>query len=482
MNVAFITSETAPFASTGGLADVAASLPKALYERGLNVVRIMPLYRRVAESGLELRNTGLQLDIPVGYRNLYGEVWYVENPPPRTYFIRREEFFDRSELYSLPERDYDDNCERFVFFQKAAVECLDALGLDVDVVHCNDWQSGLIPMYLSHGLTGRGRNRLEKALFTIHNLAYQGLFPGSDFPTTGLPFSCFDIGMLEFYGNMNFIKAGIATADMVTTVSDTYAREIQTPAFGCGLEGVLQEVADRLHGIVNGVDYSVWDPATDELIPANYSTDDFSGKAACRTALLERFGLKAKPDIPVVGMVTRLVDQKGMDILAEAIPALMEQGTIRLVLLGSGRLEYNNLCRSWQSRWPEMFAAEIGYNPVLAREIEAGADMFLMPSRFEPCGLNQLYSLRYGTIPVVHATGGLADTVEDVAEDGSAGNGIVFTQYTADALAEAVNRAVTLFQDRRTWRQIQVRAMEADYSWDRSAGDYIKLYESMLGD
>lgn len=482
MKIVFATSEITPYASTGGLADVGAALPVALQAQGLDVIRVMPMYRRVLEDDRSRTDTGLRLNIPVGLRTLQAEIWQSGEAGPTTYFIRKDEFYDRRELYSLPERDYDDNFERFVFFQKAVVALMDALTIRADIVHANDWQTGLIPYFLDYGIQGMGRGRKEKVVYTIHNLAYQGIFADTDFPYSNLPYSCFSLDELEFYGNINCMKGGIIRADLLTTVSKRYSQEILTPEFGCGLEGVLLDAQHKLHGIVNGVDYSTWEPSTDILIAAPFSVENLDGKNTCQKALLERMGLKAPASgrrTPVIGMVSRLVDQKGMDILAEAMDRIMAED-VYFVLLGSGQEEYQEMCQAWSRKWPDRFGVYIGYHNGLAHQIEAGADLFMMPSKFEPCGLNQLYSLRYGTIPIVHATGGLDDTIQDISADGSSGNGFKFTDYTVQSLLASIKRALSLFKTGKQWTAIQKRAMKEEFSWSKSAKEYIALYESLM--
>jgi starch synthase len=480
MKTVFVSSEATPYASTGGLADVAAALPVALKGQGMQVCRVMPMYRRVIESTHAMRDTGWRLDVPVGLRTLTAEVWISEDEPVVTYFIRKDEFFDRRELYSLPDRDYDDNFERFVFFQKAVVALLDRLGLQADIVHANDWQTALIPYFLKYGIRGMGREQTEKTVFTVHNLAYQGIFPAETFPYTNLPFSVFSLAHVEYYGNINCMKGALVSADHITTVSKRYAQEILTPEYGCGLEGVLAGVKDNLTGILNGVDYRVWDPSRDHMIPANYSSKDLAGKQTCREHVLQRMGLGKQKDgdIPVIGMVSRLVDQKGFDLLAESMEAIMQHDVI-FILLGSGREEYQALCRTWTATWPDRFAAVIGFDVELSHEIEAGADIFLMPSRFEPCGLNQLYSLKYGTVPLVYATGGLDDTIERVSKDADTGTGFKFDGYTSEALIAELERALSLYKNPAAWKALQLRGMEADFSWNQSAAAYIRLYESL---
>lgn len=478
MNVVFVSSEVTPYASTGGLAEVAAALPKALAAQGIAISRIMPLYRKVAESGHHLVDMRIQLHVPVGFRTYRAEVWKCDDIQPTTYFIRRDEFFDRSQLYSLPDRDYDDNFERFVFFQKAAVALIDRLELKPDIVHCNDWQTGLVPYFLRHGMQGGGRAGREKVVFTIHNLAYQGIFPGNEYPVTNLPFSCFSIGAIEFFGNINCLKAGLTGADRITTVSETYAREIQSAAAGCGLEGVLQERSARLRGIVNGIDADLWNPADDRNLASQYSAESFAGKQACREHLCARMRVHQSVDTPILGMVTRLVDQKGLDILAGAMPEIMKRELV-FVLLGTGSEAYEKMCAQWMRSWPGKFGGKLAFDPKMAHRIFAGSDMFIMPSRFEPCGLNQLYAMRYGSVPIVHAVGGLDDTVVDV-DARPDGFGFKFRDYTSQALLAAVDSALAAFRDRERWSLIVRRAMQQDFSWRRSSAAYADLYRELV--
>jgi len=474
----FSSSEIAPFASTGGLGEVSRSLPAALRRLGVDLWRVMPLYRQVAEGGHRIADTGLRLKIPIGFRMHTAEVWNHPEDETPTYFIRRDEYFDRRELYALPDRDYTDNFERFVFFQKAVVALIDALGFAPDIVHGNDWTSGLIPLYLRHGIGGVGRTGREAAVFTVHNLAYQGIYPGGEFAMTNLPFSCFSIEGVEFFGNLNCMKAGLTSSAMTTTVSRSYAEEIRTPAGGCGLDGVLQSLGGRLVGIQNGVDDQIWNPGHDRLIKVAFDADHPEGKSACKAALLARSGFSHAMDVPLVGMISRLVDQKGLDLLAEAMPALMAM-PLKIVLLGSGQEKYQVLCAEWARRWPDRFSATLGFDHKLAHRIESGADLFLMPSRSEPCGLSQLYALRYGTIPIVHATGGLKDTVREAGEGGLTGNGFRFESYTTPALLDAVQRALAMYAKPEAWTALRKRGMLEDHSWSKSAGEYLRLYEQV---
>ena len=484
MIIIFASSEIRPYATTGGLGEVSYSLPRALHELGLRVIRIMPMYRSCAEGSHPVRDTGLRMKIPVGFQVYPAEVWVDDSSKPITYFIRRDEYFDRRGIYGLPERDYDDNFERYVFFQKAVVALIDELRLTPDILHCNDWATALIPLYLSFGLQGMGRDKGSiRSVFSIHNLAYQGSFSATEFATTNLPFSCFSIQLMEFYGHINCLKAGLMSADGVTTVSQGYAQEILTPEFGSGLDGVLRSLGDRFQGITNGADYSIWDPAHDPLIARTYSADDLTGKRECKQALFNRLGFQHKPEQRMlVGMVSRLVDQKGLDLLVEVIPNLM-QLPICFAILGSGEPKYHNACSDWMARWPGQFHATHGFNETLAHQIQSGSDVFLMPSKFEPCGLGQLYAKRYGTVPIVHPTGGLKDTVKELDTAKDTGSGFLFSSYEASELLRAVQDAVELYNTKRdVWQKILSRIMQEDHSWIKSAKQYSDLYKKVTAE
>ena len=480
MKIAFVTSESVPYASTGGLGEVCGALPAALASLGHEVIQFMPLYRHVAEGDIPLEDAGFQVSVPMGQVTRRADVVCAERNGIRTYFIGRDEYFDRSHLYSLPQRDYEDNFERFVFFQKAAVEVLDFIRFNADIVHAHDWQSALMPLFLHFGAGGLGRSDGGRSVLTIHNLAYQGVFPASAFGITNLPRRCFTVDSLEYYGQISCLKGGALAADMVTTVSETYAREIQTEAMGYGLHGVLSGLGDRLVGIANGIDYRNWNPATDPLIAERFSADTTGeGKAACKDALLREFDLPSDPQIPLFGMVTRLVDMKGLDLLEKAMPKLMKK-KVAIVLLGSGQEKYHALCRQWAERWPGKFACRLEYNAGVAHRVYAGSDLYLMPSRVEPCGLGQIYGMRYGAVPVVHTTGGLADTVEDLSPDGSTGTGVRFDRYDAASLLGAIQRAIGFYRAPGRWKRIGRRIMEQDFTWTRSAREYVDVYSSLL--
>jgi starch synthase len=356
---------------------------------------------------------------------------------------------------------------------------IDQLKLGIDVVHCNDWQAGLLPSFLAHGIQGSWRGHRERTIFTIHNLGYQGIFSGNDYSMTNLPFSCFSVETMEFYGNINCVKNGITASDLVTTVSPTYAQEIQKTENGFGLHGVLASAKGRLVGILNGIDAEERDPATDRGIAKNFSAQDLAGKAACRKALLAAAGLQVKPTSPVLGVVTRLTEQKGMELLGASMPALMERD-LGIVLLGRGDAKIEEECRSWATRWPGKVAVKVAYDPDFARVLCAGADLLLMPSRYEPCGLQQLYAMRYGTVPIVHAVGGLADTVVDVASTQPRGYGFTFAEFTSAALTSCIERALELFRRPEAWVPLQKRCMQQDFAWPRFAKEYKAVYERAL--
>jgi starch synthase len=482
MNVLFAASECVPFASTGGLGDVAASLPKALVQLGARVTRVMPYYRAVREGRHAVETLPLSLEIPIGRGVRRAEFARLERDGVTTYFVVRDEYFDRSHLYALPHRAYEDNFERYLFFQKAVVGLIDALGLAPDILHANDWQTALLPYFLRHGIHGRGRAGGERTVFTVHNLAYQGVFPSEDFALANLPPSLFSLRGLEFFGQLNCLKGALYAADAITTVSRTYAREIQAPDLGCGLDGVIRERAGDLHGIVNGIDYDTWDPARDPRLPFHYRSGDLAGKARCRAQLCARVGFPDDRDALLIGMVSRLTEQKGFDLLRTAMAGVMDR-PVRLVFLGSGEARYQDLCLEWQRRWPERVHASIAFDQDLAHWIEAGADAFLMPSRYEPCGLNQLYSLRYGTPPIVSRTGGLLDTVEPVtslADARRAGTGFHLSEYTAAGLHAALDLALEVYRQPKVWAALQRRAMEQDFSWDSTAREYLAVYRQLV--
>jgi starch synthase len=478
VRVLFASSEVAPFSKTGGLADVSGALPQALARLGLEVRVVTPLYRAIREGPWGLARRGEARVASQGSSVERVALWEGALPGggPPVWFVDHPGSFDRPGLYGEGGRDYPDNLERFALFCRAVLQWSRTSGWVPDVVHCNDWQTALVPVYLR--ASGDRLWDPVASVLTIHNLAYQGLFPAEKFALLGLPEDLFTPRYLEFWGRVNLLKGGLVFADILNTVSETYAREIQSPEFGCGLEGVLRERAQDLHGILNGVDYSVWDPRHDPHIPARYGPEDLSGKATCKAALQREVGLREEPGVPLFGMVSRLVEQKGVDLVAGCVDRFPQAGA-QLVLLGTGEPEYEALLREAGERHPGWVAVRIGFDERLAHWIEAGCDAFLMPSRYEPSGLNQLYSLRYGTVPVVRKTGGLADSVVDATPEALArgqATGFVFEEYSPEAFWRAVDRALLAYRDPETWRRLVQAGMAADFSWDRAARRYVDLY------
>ena len=483
-NVAVIASEAVPFAKTGGLADVAGALPRALEHLGHSASLFLPYYRVARHGALPISATGLRLRIPIGTRMVDGTVYTTVLPGSevRVYLIDGADYFDRPQLYGEDGADYTDNCERFVFFGRAVLETIRILGLRFDVLHCNDWQTGLIPVYLEEHYRRRPEFASVGTLLTVHNLAYQGSFWHWDMPLTGLDWRLFNWRQLEFHGRLNFLKAGLVYADLLNTVSPTYAREIQTPALGRGLDGLLRSRRQDLHGIVNGIDLSVWSPSLEPMLAARYdaSTVD-EGKAACKAQLQRLTKLPERPDVPILAQIGRLDPQKGWDLLAEVADDLL-RGDVQMVVLGEGHARYQTLLRKLADAHPSKLRVFLEFSSPLAHQIEAGADIFLMPSLYEPCGLNQLYSLVHGTVPVVRSTGGLADTVVDATakniEDGTA-TGFAFQEPTPAALRGAIDRALTLWPQRGLWKAIVQEGMRGDWSWEHSAREYVRLYHEV---
>jgi len=478
MKVSFLASEVIPYAKTGGLADVAGALPRFLSGLGADVRVYMPLYREVRKKDLPLAPVLDRAALELGGEKIPFAVFEHRASGVSTFFIDRPEYFDRDQLYGTPAGDYPDNGERFAFFSRAALETMRLTGFRPDVVHGHDWQAALTFAYLRFAYAGDPFFGRTRSLFTIHNLAYQGLFDQDLLGRIGLPEALFNLNDLEFYGRVNALKAGILYATAVTTVSPRYSREIQTPEFGCGLDGLLRHRADALHGLLNGVDYHDWDPATDRLIPANYGPADLAGKKRCREELVRMFGLEAPADLPVVGMVTRLAGQKGLDIVCEALDALLALG-LTLVILGTGDQKIQDFLSEARTKNPGRLGLKIAFDERIAHTIYAGSDIFLIPSRYEPCGLTQMYAMKYGTVPVVRATGGLDDSVGEFVPRTGAGTGFKFVEASPDALLTAASRAVKTFRRPDEWRTLLRNAMAADFSWERSAAAYLELYRKI---
>ncbi|HEV2418606.1 MAG TPA: glycogen synthase GlgA [Terriglobia bacterium] len=477
MRIVFVASECVPFSKTGGLADVVGALPEALAALGHEVEVVLPRYRNTQRATIHPNAQNVTLPLSGGFHYAALESGPVMKGA-RHHLVELPEFFDRDGLYQTKEGvDYADNAQRFAAFSLAALEGLKRVSQPPDVIHCHDWQTALTPVYLKRLYPRDPFFARTSTLLTIHNLSYQGLFPPEVLPQISLDGSIFSIDGLEFYGKVNFLKGGLLFSDFITTVSRKYAAEIQTPEFGCGLEGVLRNRAGRLQGILNGVDYDVWNPAIDKLIPSSYSPLKLAGKKACKTALLERMGA-AKPDAdcPVIGIVSRFAAQKGFDLIAHLAEKLARMDAI-VVALGTGEPEYEQLFRQLAADYPQKFLVKVAYDNEIAHWIEAGADIFLMPSRYEPCGLNQIYSLKYGTPPVVRATGGLDDTIQEF--DGTGGTGFKFEEYSALALLDALERAVTTYRQPEAWRRLMLNGMAKDFSWTASAKAYAAIYEQL---
>ncbi len=490
MKILIAASEMVPFAKTGGLADVAQALPQALAELGHEVAVVMPFYGCIDRKihNIERVLPEVLVDLPLGRRAI--TVWKTmlngagASAIP-VYLIEDQGLFNRPQLYAENGRDYPDNAFRFAYFCLASLWMLKGLDWIPDVIQCNDWQTALIPTYLSNldYLSADEQLGSIKTLFTIHNLSYQGIFSFYNLEQLGLPATLFQPDGLEFYGNINLLKGGILYSDHISTVSRQYAKEIQTPEFGCGLEGLLTVRADRLTGILNGIDTSIWNPETDPLIPARFTAKKIKNKAACKKHLIQqRMGMPYKAGRPVLGMISRLADQKGFDLLVEILPELLQED-MQFVLLGTGQPEYHKIFKELATLHPEKVAVALEFNDELAHQIEAGSDMFLMPSQFEPCGLNQLYSLRYGTIPIVRKTGGLADSIINVSPAGIAAGkatGFVFTEYSGPALLDTIRKALRLYQEKpESWAKLVENAMTQDFSWHASAQEYEKLFKKL---
>ena len=474
MKILMVASECVPFAKTGGLGDVVGGLSRALAELGVETAVVLPAYRSVLEK-FRSEATDIEIGVALDGTKAAAKVSKVaaDGGAP-VYLIGNEDYFGRPQFYGTPKGDYPDNAERFAFFSKAALEFAGSSG-PWDIIHCHDWQSALMPV-----LNRLGAKKVKpKTILTIHNLAHQGVFPYSEWPLLGIDASYFHPKYLEFYGRINFLKGGILFSDALTTVSRKYAKEILTPEYGSGLEGVLGDRQRDLYGILNGVDYREWSPESDPYIKKKYSAANLRGKAECKKDLQQLYGLPQKSSPPLLGIVSRLVDQKGIDLLLDIIDELLSMD-LQIVVLGAGDPKCQERLSKLPTTHPEKIGVKIGFDNALAHKIEAGADMFLMPSRFEPCGLNQIYSLKYGTVPVVRATGGLDDTIEDFDPLSGKGNGFKFAHYSGEAFLSVIKRGIAVYINKKAWKQVVANGMAADFSWERSAKEYVELYQKVL--
>lgn len=487
MNILFATTEAVPFCKTGGLGDVCGSLPRALASVGQKPTIIMPAFRQALDSGYPVEDTGTTFEIPIGQKRVSGRLLRSQLPGTEVpvYLIEQADYFGRAGLYGENGEDYQDNCERFVFYCRAVLDVIDQLDLQIDVLHCHDWCAGLLPAYIKTLYGDRPPYDRLATLYTIHNLAYQGNFWHWDMALTGLDWKYFNWRQMEFYGNLNFMKTGITFADVISTVSPTYSQEIMRPPLSCGMEGSLQHRREDLFGILNGADYDDWNPRSDQYLGENtFDVTNFdTGKAACKALLQREMGLPESPNVPLLAAVGRLADQKGFDLIARVMQQGALQREAQWVILGTGDPKYHHVLGQMAADHDQKIAVRLEFSNELAHRIEAGADMFVMPSQYEPCGLNQLYSLKYGTVPVVRTTGGLADTVVDTNAQTLAkgqATGFSFAEYTSLALAETLERACSTYADKTVWRQLIKTGMEQDWSWSRSAQKYVELYEQTM--
>lgn len=448
MKIAICASEVVPFAKTGGLADVAGALPLALEGMGEDVIVTLPKYKGIKGSSSVIG------------KNI------------KVHFIANDLYYNRDNLYGDKTGDYPDNLERFSYYVKKTLELLKDIKFKPDIIHAHDWQAALIPVYLKNTYADKGFYKNTKTLLTIHNIGYQGLFAREEFPKLGLDWGLFNPEMLEFYGRINLLKAGIAFSDLINTVSHTYSQEIQTKEFGFGLEGMLTKRRDSLFGILNGLDYSIWNPATDKIIAENFSAKNIAGKSEDKADLQRFCKLPVKKDKPLIGIVSRLAEQKGFDILSEAFDTICKMD-LQMVILGTGDLKYHTLLEAAVKKYPKKISLYLKFDDTLAHKIYAGSDIFLMPSKYEPCGLGQMISLSYATLPLVFKTGGLADTV-------TKDNGFVFDRYTQEDLISILKEALRIFKDNAKWSVLMQRAMKCNFSWKESAKQYIKLYKTAL--
>ena len=475
MKILYVAAEAVPFAKTGGLADVAGSLPKALKADGVDVRVIMPKFGKIPEAYRNAMEHVYDGELPVAWRKKYVGLDKYELDGVTYYFVDNEEYFNREGFYG-----YDDDAERFSFFSRAVLDLLQAMDFWPDVIHTNDWHAGLVNVFLKLEHMGDARYERIKTVYTIHNLKYQGIFPKDVMPDVlGLDWKYFNNGDLEFYDAVNFMKGGIIYADAITTVSKTYAKEIQYPYFGEHLDGLLRSREQDLSGIVNGIDYSVYNPRTDKYIFETYDEESLDRKLDNKIALQKSLGLPERRNVPLIAIVSRLVEPKGMDLAVRMMDEILQHEDIQLVVLGTGEKRYEDWFKGLAWRYPKKVSVNIYFSNELAQRIYAGADIFLMPSKYEPCGIGQLIALRYGTIPVVRQTGGLKDTVQQYNKYTQEGNGFVFENYNAHEMMYALKRALSFYGNYEIWHKIQFNAVQADYSWKRSAKEYEALYERL---
>ena len=474
MKILIASSEAVPYIKTGGLADVAGALLKELRKKKEEAFIVLPLYAAI-KSKYTLHATGKSILVRMGKAAYEGRIFASsKEEKPEAYFIECDELYDRPELYGTSSGDYSDNAIRFIFFSKAVLEVCLAMRIKPDVIHCNDWQTALVPLYLKTLYKGGGYFANTSSIFTDHNLGYQGIFSASTLSYTGLGREYFIPDRLEFYGKLNFMKAGLLYADIINTVSNTYALEIQQKEYGFGLDGVIRKRANELFGIINGIDYEELDPAKDTFLPYKYGVDDLKGKVRCRKALFKEAGFD-RETLPIVSIISRLSSQKGVELVLDSFDSLIAMG-VNLIVLGKGEDAYEKLFEKASDSLKGRIYVHIGFEESLARLIYAGSDFFLMPSQYEPCGLGQLIAMKYGTVPIARKTGGLADTIQDYDHLTHSGTGFLFSDYTPYALQDALKRAICVFTDKAKMKQMASEVMKNNFSWSRSTDKYIELY------
>ena len=479
MNVLIASPEIYPFVKTGGLADVTGALPKALKKLGIDVRVILPKHKGIEERGFPMKYKNYKITCQVSQSFVDAEIVESEYDGITTYLVEKDDYFYRDYLYSTPDGDYLDNAERFIFFAKSILEAMKVIDFIPDVLHCNDWETALSPVFLKSLFKDDPLLRKISTLLTIHNLGYQGIFWHYDMHLLNIGLEYFTPDALEFFGHINFLKGGIVFSDILNTVSRQYSKEIQTVEFGCGLEGILKTRRDDLYGIVNGIDYEEWNPEKDKYIPAKYNEKNLANKKICKAALQGEYGLPVKENIPLIGTISRLADQKGFDLIASSLEDMLSNG-VQYIILGTGERKYHDLFTQLSKQYPKSFAVKIAYDNRLAHLIEAGSDMFLMPSQYEPCGLNQLYSLKYGSVPIVRGVGGLEDTIIDYTKSPDIGTGFKFYDYSKKALLDAVERGLVVYKEQSAWQSLIKKCMSEDFSWEKSANEYVELYKKAM--
>jgi len=481
MKILIASPELYPFVKTGGLADVTGTLPKTLKKLGAEVRVILPKHKGVEELNFPLHYKNFKIACQISQAYVDGEIVESEYDGVAAYLVEKDEYFYRDYLYSTPDGDYLDNAERFIFFSKSILEAIKITGFVPDVLHCNDWETALVPFFLKTLYKDDPHLKDIATLLTLHNLGYQGLFWHHDMHLLNTGWEYFTPDYIEFFGKINFLKAGIVFADILNTVSKQYSEEIQTPEFGHGLDGILRTRKADLYGIINGIDYDEWNPENDRYLPANYSADDMSNKSHCKKALQKTFGLPVNQNIPLLATISRLADQKGFDLIHSSIEDMLTlNGGLQYIVLGTGDRKYHDIFTDVAKEFPKSFAIKIAYDNALAHLIEGGADMFLMPSRYEPCGLNQLYSLRYGTVPIVRGVGGLEDTITDFEVNPELGTGFKFYDYSRTSFLNTIEKALKVYRRKKDWTTLMKQCMAADFSWERSAKEYLNLYRKAI--